>query len=93
MNTTAVETAEDRVRRVIRDVLGVETDRVKYDAKLVGNLGAETGDFLTLQFELENEFKVEHGTLFEPLLPAQLIAATVKDAIEFVKKRIPAACQ
>ena len=55
-----------RVTNVIVQSLGVDEDDVTPDATLVGDLGAESIDFLDIVFRLEREFgiKVPRGELF-----------------------------
>ncbi|MEM9296594.1 MAG: phosphopantetheine-binding protein, partial [Planctomycetota bacterium] len=42
-----------KVREVLEDALGVDEDEVTPEAKLVGDLGAESIDFLDIVFRLE----------------------------------------
>ena len=61
-----------RVTTVIVQSLGVDEDDVTPAATLVGDLGAESIDFLDIVFRLEREFgiKVPRGELFiEPTSP------------------------
>lgn len=55
-----------KVRSVLVDALGVDDEEVKPEAKLVGDLGAESIDFLDIVFRLEKAFgiKVNQGDLF-----------------------------
>jgi acyl carrier protein len=53
------EDIEQRVRKVIAESLCVEVDEVKPDATLIGDLGAESIDFLDIMFRLEKEFNVK----------------------------------
>ena len=48
----------DKVREALVDALGVEDDEVTPDATLVGDLGAESIDFLDIVFRLEKTFGV-----------------------------------
>ena len=54
------------VRAVIVDALAVDEEEVTPTASLVGDLGAESIDFLDIQFKLEQAFgfKVPQGDLF-----------------------------
>ena len=49
----------DNVRTALVDALGVEDDEVTEDATLVGDLGAESIDFLDIVFRLEKAFNIE----------------------------------
>ncbi len=63
-----------RVTTVIVQSLGVDEDEVTPAATLVGDLGAESIDFLDIVFRLEREFgiKVPRGELFiEPTSPGE----------------------
>lgn len=55
-----------RVTVVIVQSLGVDEDGITPSATLIGDLGAESIDFLDIVFRLEREFgiKVPHGELF-----------------------------
>tara|TARA_Y100000589_G_C27048805_1_gene586379 strand:+ start:337 stop:756 length:420 start_codon:yes stop_codon:yes gene_type:complete len=60
-----------RIREVLEEALGVDEDEVTPEAKLVSDLGAESIDFLDIQFRLEKTFstderpfKIEQGELF-----------------------------
>ena len=56
----------EKVQATLVDALGVEESDVTEDATLVGDLGAESIDFLDIVFRLEKVFniKVERGDLF-----------------------------
>lgn len=48
-----------KVQGALVDALGVEEDEVTQDATLVGDLGAESIDFLDIVFRLEKAFGIE----------------------------------
>ncbi|MDG2423294.1 MAG: phosphopantetheine-binding protein [Phycisphaerales bacterium] len=59
------------IRDVLEEALGVDEDEVTSEARLVSDLGAESIDFLDIQFRLEktfstddHPFKIEQGELF-----------------------------
>lgn len=56
----------DNVRQTLVDALGVDDDEVTPEATLVGDLGAESIDFLDIVFRLEKNFdiKIPRGELF-----------------------------
>jgi len=56
----------EKVQEVLVDALGVDDDEVTLQAKLVGDLGAESIDFLDIVFRLEKAFgiKIEQSELF-----------------------------
>src|SRR5574339_738768 len=56
----------DKVRTALVDALGVDEDEVTPEATLVGDLGAESIDFLDIVFRLEKAFdiKIPRGELF-----------------------------
>lgn len=56
----------DKIKTALVDALGVDEDEVTPDATLVGDLGAESIDFLDIVFRLEKSFniKVPRGELF-----------------------------
>ena len=55
-----------KVETVLEDALGVDADEVSKDATLVGDLGAESIDFLDIVFRLEKAFgiKIDQAELF-----------------------------
>ena len=55
-----------KVQTALVDALGVDDNEVTPDATLVGDLGAESIDFLDIVFRLEREFgiKIPRGELF-----------------------------
>lgn len=56
----------EKIQVALIDALGVEDDEVTPDATLVGDLGAESIDFLDIVFRLEKgfEIKIPRGELF-----------------------------
>jgi len=56
----------DKIKTCLVEALGVDEDEVTPDATLVGDLGAESIDFLDIVFRLEKTFniKVPRGELF-----------------------------
>jgi acyl carrier protein len=60
-----------RVNNVLMQSLGVDVEDIKPSATLLGDLGAESIDFLDIVFRLEREFTITipRGELFiEPIL-------------------------
>jgi acyl carrier protein len=55
-----------KVQETLIDALGVDDDEVTREATLVGDLGAESIDFLDIVFRLEKNFdvKIPRGELF-----------------------------
>ncbi|MHC4212983.1 MAG: acyl carrier protein [Planctomycetota bacterium] len=58
-----------QVQEVLIDALGVDDDEVTEDATLMGDLGAESIDFLDIVFRLEKAFNVKIPR--EELFPAE----------------------
>jgi acyl carrier protein len=56
----------EKVRSALVDALGVDEDEVTSSATMVGDLGAESIDFLDIVFRLEKAFgiKISRGELF-----------------------------
>jgi len=68
------------VKEVLIDALGVDDDEVTSDATLMGDLGAESIDFLDIVFRLEKAFEVKIAR--EELFPIENIMSNqdfVKD--------------
>lgn len=55
-----------KVKQVLMEALAVDEDEVRPEATLVGDLGAESIDFLDIAFRLEKAFdiKIPRGELF-----------------------------
>ena len=62
----------EKVQETLVDALGVDDDEVTPEATLVGDLGAESIDFLDIVFRLEKSFgiKIPRGELFPENLTA-----------------------
>ena len=71
------ETA-DRVKKIVVEHLGVESDKVTEEASFIDDLGADSLDIVELVMAFEEEFNVEI-----PDDAAEKIT-TVKDAISFI---------
>ena len=67
------------VQEVMVDALGVDDDEVKGEATLMGDLGAESIDFLDIVFRLEKAFGIKIPR--EELFPAE----SLMNNPEFVK--------
>lgn len=86
----------DKVRSTLVDALGVDDDEVSSESTLVGDLGAESIDFLDIVFRLEKNFsvKIPRGELF-PENFASADSTFVKDGMVTpeglveLKKRMP----
>ena len=73
------ETA-DRVKKIVVEHLGVESDKVTEDASFIDDLGADSLDTVELVMAFEEEFGVEI-----PDDAAEKIS-TVKDAIDYIEQ-------
>ena len=67
-----------QIQEVLVDALGVDDDEVTSDATLMGDLGAESIDFLDIVFRLEKAFGIKVPR--EELFPAE----SVMNNAEFV---------
>ena len=72
----------DKVRETLVDALGVDDDEVTAQATLIGDLGAESIDFLDIVFRLEKNFdiRIPRGELFPENL-ASAESGFVKDGV------------
>jgi acyl carrier protein len=61
----------EQVKTVMVDALGVDDDEVKPEATLMGDLGAESIDFLDIVFRLEKAFGIKIPR--EELFPAETL--------------------
>lgn len=84
-----------KIRAALVEALGVDDDEVTPEARLVGDLGAESIDFLDIVFRLEKAFniKVPRGELFpEDILtnPDYVKDGRVTPAgVDELRKRMP----
>ncbi|MCX5661101.1 MAG: acyl carrier protein [Planctomycetota bacterium] len=84
-----------KIRTVLVDALGVDDDEVTPGAKLVGDLGAESIDFLDIVFRLEKAFgiKINQGELFPDAIfndPQFTVEGKLTDAgVAEVRRRLP----
>jgi len=85
----------EKVRTALVDALGVDEDEVTPNATMVGDLGAESIDFLDIVFRLEKAFdiKIPRGELFpeDILNNAEYLndGKVTPAGIEQLKKRMP----
>ena len=85
----------EKVQIALVDALGVDDDEVTGDATLVGDLGAESIDFLDIVFRLEKAFDIEvpRSELFpeDILTSADFVqdGKVTNEGIEELKKRLP----
>lgn len=63
----------EKVQEVLEDALGVDEDDVSREATLIGDLGAESIDFLDIVFRLEKAFEIKIPK--EELFPEGLMSA------------------
>jgi acyl carrier protein len=84
-----------KVQSALVDALGVDDDEVTADATLVGDLGAESIDFLDIVFRLEKAFNIEVPR--SELFPEDILTSAdyvqdgrvTDDGVEELKKRMP----
>ena len=69
--TMSREQVFEQVQSVLVDALGVDNDEVKQEATLMGDLGAESIDFLDIVFRLEKAFGIKIAR--EELFPAEML--------------------
>lgn len=85
----------EKVQAALVDALGVDDDEVTPEATLVGDLGAESIDFLDIVFRLEKSFDIEipRSELFpeDVLTSAEYVVdgKVTEAGIEELKKRMP----
>jgi acyl carrier protein len=85
----------EKIRAALVDALGVDDDEVTPEATLVGDLGAESIDFLDIVFRLEKAFdiKIPQGELLpqDVLTSAEYVqdGKLTETGMEELRKRIP----
>ena len=84
-----------KVREALVDALGVDDDEVTEDATMVGDLGAESIDFLDIVFKLEKAFgiSIPRDELFpdDILTNAEFVqdGKVTADGLAKLKERMP----
>ncbi len=73
---------EERIKEIIADQLGVETEKITPEAKFVEDLGADSLDIVELIMAFEEEFGIEI-----PDEDAEKIQ-TVGDVINYLKEKV-----
>jgi acyl carrier protein len=87
--------AFEKIRDALVEALGVDEDEVTPEATLVGDLGAESIDFLDIVFRLEKAFgiKIPRGELFpeDVLTNADYVAdgKVTEMGLAELRKRMP----
>ena len=85
----------EKVQTALIDALGVDDDEVTPEATMVGDLGAESIDFLDIVFRLEKSFDIEipRSELFpeDILTNAEYVqdGKVTSSGVDELKKRMP----
>ena len=85
----------EKVKDALVDALALEDDEVTEDATLVGDLGAESIDFLDIVFKLEKAFEIDIPR--SELFPEDILTSSdyvedgkvTADGVAELKKRMP----
>ena len=85
----------EKVQEALIDALGVDDDEVNQEATLVGDLGAESIDFLDIVFKLEKSFDITIPR--EELSPEDILTnnqyvqdgVVTEDGMSELKRRMP----
>lgn len=56
---TNIESVYPKIREIIADVFVIEENEIALHSRLIGDLGAESIDFLDLVFQLEKAFSIK----------------------------------
>ncbi|MFK8111994.1 MAG: acyl carrier protein [Rubripirellula sp.] len=91
----AAEEIYEKVQEALVDALGVDDDEVNREATLVGDLGAESIDFLDIVFKLEKSFGITIPR--EELSPEDILTnsqyvqdgVVTSDGMSELKRRMP----
>ena len=85
-----------KIQEILANALGVDDEEVTPSATLVGDLGAESIDFLDIVFNLEKEFdiKIKRGELFPENLAAEgdglaVDGVVTEDGLTKLRERLP----
>jgi acyl carrier protein len=84
----------EKVKETLVEALGVDEDEIKPEASLMGDLGAESIDFLDIIFRLEKGFgiKIPRGEMFPDNLNNPELVANGKitpAGMKMLKERMP----
>ena len=85
----------EKVKDVLENALGADPEDVTMEATLIGDLGAESIDFLDISFKLEQEFsiKIDQGELFpENMMSDDTLVEDGKltdKAMDILRERMP----
>jgi acyl carrier protein len=85
----------EKVKDVLENALGADPEDITLEATLIGDLGAESIDFLDISFKLEQEFsiKIDQGELFpENLMSDDTLVEDGKltdKAMDILRERMP----
>ncbi|MCB8758480.1 acyl carrier protein [Planktothrix agardhii] len=74
----------DRVKKIVREQLDVEPDKILPSASFTDDLGADSLDIVELVMALEEEFEIEI-----PDEAAEKIL-TVQEVVDYIKDNVPA---
>ena len=85
----------EKVKAALMDALQVDDDEVTADATMVGDLGAESIDFLDIVYKLERAFDIEIPR--EELFPDDILTSSelvqdgkvTPEGLEQLKARMP----
>ncbi len=91
----SAEEVFEKVQAALVDALGVEDDEVTPEATMVGDLGAESIDFLDIVFKLEKAFEINIPR--EELFPDDILTnaeyvqdgKVTEEGINVLKTRLP----
>ena len=75
---------EERAKKVVSSILGVDEEKIKSESRFVEDLGAESVASLELVAGFEEEFDIEMDE------NAALEVKTFGDAVKFIKKYVEA---
>jgi len=85
-----------KIQEILADALGADEDEVSMSATLVGDLGAESIDFLDIVFNLEKTFdiKIKRGELFPENLAAEgdglaVDGVVTEEGLAKLRERLP----
>ena len=78
-----VMSLDPKIKKIIEDQLGVESDKVKPEASFIDDLGADSLDIVELVMAMEEEFDMEI-----PDEDAEKLK-TVQDVMEYIQNKKP----
>lgn len=81
----------EKLQKVLHEALNTDLEDIKPESTLVGDLGAESIDFLDITFRIEREFniKIEKFEIFrDGITIEELQKFSVQDLVNYLERKL-----